>query len=348
LAADTPAAAPAGSTSTSSAGLKQDKFTDGVIAVVNGKIITLNDLDKERKPLMDRFKDSIDGKYPDTEEGRKAWAAEMARQGDELGAEILHSLVDRMLIVEDFRTKGGSFPPSALDSQFDDTITTRFKGDHEEYLRYLNANDMTEADFRRQLEEDDIVQSMTQQLHKSVTGISPDRIKAYYEKKKQDYFVKESVRVRQITLDLKPVADETPELIQQLAAKIVEDARQPGANFADLAKRYSIDPIVRSSDLPASTYYRDDKSLAPKVQEVVFKLQPGEISDPVTNEHFIFIFKCEEHTPEGYLPLEKVLSGIEKALVDQDDQQATEKWLQKLRSKAFIQYNVYGPETTGK
>ncbi len=355
IAADAPAGAsvaPASaddSASVSSAGLRQTQYTNGVAAVVNDKIITKAELQKECKPVMDRFVSSLEGKYPDTTEGHKAWAEELQKQGDELGAEMLHSMVDHILIVNYFRDKGYTFPQSYLDWQFDDSITTRFKGDHEEYLRYLSANELTEEDYRRDLEENDIVESMLQQLHKSVTGISPDRIKAYYEKKKQDFFVKEAARVRQITLDSKPVADEAPDLIQQLAAKIVQEARQPGANFADLAKRYSSDHTARSDDVPTYTYYRDDKNtLPPKLQEAVFKLQPGEVSDPVANDHFIFIFKCEDHTAEGYLPLEKVRRDIEKQLAADDEKQTTEQWLEKLRNKAFIQYNMYGPEVAGK
>jgi len=355
MAADTPAAAPSAPSSSanvapgSSARPKLDPDTNGVAAIVNGKIITLADLDKKRKPLLDRLKDSIEARYPDTPEGNKAGFEEFVKQGNALSAEILHSMVDHILIVEEFRAKGYTFPQSYLDWKFDDSITTRFQGDHEKYLRYLTAWNMTEADYRRDLEEGDIEGSMIQQLHKSVTGISPDRIKAYYEKKKPDFFVKESVRVRQITLDLHPVADETPDLIQQLAAKIVQDARQPGANFADLARRYSNERSARDGELPTYTYYRDDKNtLALQLQEAVFKLQPGEVSAPVASDHFIFIFKCEDHVAEGYLPLEKVRAKIENEIEADDLKQATENWLQKLRGKAFIQYNMYGPETAGK
>ncbi len=359
LAADAPAAlqsipsvaptvAPADTAPKSSAGLKQDPYTNAVAAIVNGKIITMTELIKQCRPILDDIFQDLQTRYPPTSEGSAAAQQEFIKKSNDLGAEMLHSMVDHMLIVEEFRSKGYAFPQSYLDWQFDDSITTSFQGDHDKYLRYLQAHSMTDADYRRQLEERDIVDSMMQQLRGTGTGISPDRIKSYYEQHKQDFYVKESARVRRITLNLTPVADVTPDLFLQQAAKIVQEARQPGANFAELAKQYSTDPSAHGTELPSFTYYRNDKSLAAALQDPVFKLQPGEVSDPLVSDNVIFIFKCEDHTGEGYQPLEKVRKDIENLLASQDERQAGEKWLQKLRSKAFIQYNVYGPETAAK
>ncbi|HVU39191.1 MAG TPA: peptidyl-prolyl cis-trans isomerase [Opitutales bacterium] len=350
--APAPAATPAADSSTAapvnSAGLRQDQYTDAVAAVVNGKIITMAELNKECRDSVARIFNDIEARYPPTAEGVAAAKQEFTKEVNDLGAEMLHTMVDHILIVQYFNDKGYSFPDSYLDWQFDDDMMTSFQGDREKYLRYLQAHELTDSDYRRQLKERDIVDSMIQQLRGSMTGISPDRIKAYYEQHKQDFYVKESMKLRRITLNLTPVADATPDLYLQQAAKIAQEARQPGASFAALAKQYSTDPDARSGDLPAFTVTRNDNMLAPALQDAVFKLKPGEISDPLVSDKLIFIFKCEDHTPEGYLPLDKVRSDIEKQLSTMDERQATEKWLQKLRSKAFIQYNIYGPPTPDK
>lgn len=349
-AADAPAPAPttADAAPTSSAGLKQDPYTNAVAAIVNGKIITMTQLIKQCRPILDDIHQDLETRYPPTAEGAEAAKQEFIKKSNELGAEMLHSMVDHMLIVEEFRSKGYSFPQSYLDWQFDDSMTTSFQGDHDKYLRYLQSRGLTDADYRKELEERDIVDSMMQQLRGTGTGISPDRIKNYYEQHKQSFYVKESTKVRRIVLNLTPVADVTPDLFLQQAAKIVQEARQPDANFADLAKQYSTEASVRSGEVPSFTFSRNDKGLPTELQEAVFKLKPGEVSEPLVSDKLIFIYKCEDHTPEGYLPLEKVRKDIENLLAAQDEHQAQEKWLQKLRNKAFIQYNVYGPETAAK
>jgi parvulin-like peptidyl-prolyl isomerase len=248
-------------------------------------------------------------------------------------------MVDKLLIIAEFRSKGYSVPLPYLQQQFDDSITTRFQGDHEKYLSYLESHKMNESDYRKQMEEDDIVSYMMQQLGGSATGISPDRIKAYYEKNQQKFYVKGEIQVRQITLT--PVADEPVEVLRQQAEKIVQQARQPGANFTELAQKYSTDLATHGGDVPVYSYETDEQSkqLAPQIQQVVFKLQPGEVSDPVVSGTSVFIFKCEDKVAEGVQPLEKVRKQIEDALGDEDKRQAYDKWMNKLREKAYIVYN---------
>ncbi|HTB62430.1 MAG TPA: peptidylprolyl isomerase, partial [Opitutales bacterium] len=182
----------------------------------------------------------------------------------------------------------------------------------------------------------DEVGYMENQLASSVTGLSPDRIKTYYEKNKEKFRVPDSVAVRQIALV--PVADSP---VADLAATIVGLARQKDADFTALAKKYSSDPSARDGNVPVLTIARDDK-IPPEIQKAIFSLEPGQISDPVTNhnattnETVIFIFKCEAKTDAGILPLDKVQTRIENELSQEDLAQAKEKWLQRLREKAYI------------
>ncbi len=317
--------------------LKQDKFTDSVAAVVNGKIITLDELNKEMKPDVDNLFQAIDAKYGDDPVKAKEI---FDQQVNALGMEALKAMVDRLLIIQEFTDKGYKVPAYYIERQFEDNMASQFHDDREAFIKYLASKGESELDYRQRIEEDDMVGYMADQMHSSTTGLSPDRIKDYYEKHKEDYFVKASIKVRQIVL--KPVADSP---VAEQAAKIVEEARQPGANFLTLAQKYSSDPLARAGILPDQTFTSDNK-LPPEVQQAVFNLQPGQVSDPVTthdaqtNDTVIFIFICDEKTAEGYRKIEDVYPDIEKTLAAQDDSQAVEKWLQRLRDKAYIKYGL--------
>jgi peptidyl-prolyl cis-trans isomerase SurA len=330
--------APAASTAPASETAAANRGTNAVAAVVNGEIITMEQLEKQIDNLepsqgVPGIYEELAAKYPnDPDTAQKEFHQRIVA----LETDILHSMVDKILIIQDFNSKGYSVPKYYLEQEFDDSMTTRFQGDHEKYLSYLEANKMSESDYRKELEDQDIVQYMGQQLRSSATGISPDRIKDYYEKNQQKFYVKGEVKVRQITLT--PVADETVEVIRQQAEKIVQEARQPGANFTELALKYSTDQAAHNGDVPVASYEMDDKSkqLAPQIQAVVFKLQPGEVSDPITSGSSVFIFKCEDKVAEGVQPLEKVRKQIEDTLDADDQRQAYEKWIGKLHAKAYI------------
>ena len=345
-AADAPAAA--------NAGPKVDDYTDAVAAMVNGKIVTMTQLHKQMlgtpdapgpaKQISDEVKAIYENDPSMTEaQARKIWGDRI----DALGISMLHDMVDRLLIIQEFdepadKTKAMKVPPAYLEQTFDDKMTTMFGNDRVKFLKYLAAHGQSEGDYRKDLEDDIKIGFMAGQIHNSASGISPVSIKDYYDSHKEDYLLKETVKVRQITL--RSVADFP---LADQAAKIVQEARQPGANFSQLAVKYSSELLGADGSLPVFPYVRDSKSkLVPEVEAAVFKLQPGDVSDPVvlkdaaTGATTIFIFKCEERIAPGYQPLEKVHAQIENILTSQADNEAREKWLQKLRSKAYIVYNM--------
>jgi len=310
----------------------QAKYTNAVAAVVNDKVITLTQLKKQMDPLVAGIFQEVGLQYPDDPAGAKK---EFQRRLQTLEKELLHSMADRILIIQEFHKKGITIAQAYLDRRFDDVITKNWGGDHEAFLRDMQAKNMTEREFRQQLEDDDIVDYMTSQLSSSVTGISPDRIKDYYDKNQKQFVQEEAVKLRQITL--KPVAGTPPELLQQQADYIEQQARQPNADFAELARKNSQDEYAKNGGV-AGWFPRN--KLQTDLETATFKLGPGEISNPVAVGGNIYIFKCDDKRASGVQPLEKVRAEIETILKVQDTRLAQEKWLQKLRGGAYVKYNI--------
>ncbi|MCX6826081.1 MAG: peptidylprolyl isomerase [candidate division Zixibacteria bacterium] len=78
-------------------------------------------------------------------------------------------------------------------------------------------------------------------------------------------------------------------------AKIVMDSLKKGANFEDMAVRYSIDPSakINRGDLGYFTWGRLD----PTFQEQAFKLNPGEMSEPFKTRFGWHIVKMSNRAP---------------------------------------------------
>jgi len=349
-AADAPAALPAPA-SASTAGsqddtLKQTKWTDAVAAIVDDQVITLDDLKKQIDPIIEQISDQVNSQYgDDPAKAEQAFKDALTKMDlNKFAQDQLKSMVDRLLIIKAFTDGHNRVPDAYIERQFEDRMTSDFNDDRESFLKYLGQNGITELDFRKKIVEDDEVAYMVDQLTSSETGISPDRIKAYYEKNKESFHHPSSVTVREIRLEA--VADAP---VNDLAAKIVADARQPGGDFAALAAKYSADPLAREGTVPAITYTSDNK-LAPAAQAAVFALEPGQISEPVsitdakTNKTFVIIFKCESKSDAGYDGLDNpiVRQKIESDLAALDKNAAYDKWIQRLRSKSYIHYGLLG------
>lgn len=122
-------------------------------------------------------------------------------------------------------------------------------------------------------------------------------------------------------------------LSQQEALKKAQSVAQQakgGANFANLAKQYSDD--ASSADRGGALGPFSPGMLPPEIESHVFRLQPGQVSDPVPSRYGIHIFKAGEHTSQ---PLEQVRQGITRRV----QQQATLDKVEQMRKTAKVEFD---------
>lgn len=142
--------------------------------------------------------------------------------------------------------------------------------------------------------------------------VTEDEIRQNYEDKKESYHRAAQVRARHILFNVKEDAPEAEvDKVKAEAQKVLDQAKK-GADFAELAKKYSKDPgsAPKGGDLGFFTAER----MQPVFAEKAFSMKPGEISDPVRTPYGFHIIKVEETRPEETSPLEKVRDQIELAL----------------------------------
>ena len=329
----TAAPSPSPAPSTLSADARQQaKYANGIAAVVNDKIITLDQIRKQVDPVVQRIYADADRNFPEDPAGAAQYVHDQIHQ---LYTNILHGMVDNILIIQAFHDEGASIPKSFLDQQFDESITTKFNGDREAFLSYLKQSSMTERQYRDQLQDDIILSYMRNKLRGSTNGISPDRIVKYYNDHKQQWAQEAAVKLRQITLE--PTNGESMDLLMQEAQHLVQQARVPGADFAVLAQTRSQDD---GRDKGGDIGWVEKGKLVAALETAAFALSPGQVSDPVAAGGNVYIFKCEDKREAGVQPLDKVHADIEYALTIEDARLAEEKWLAKLEKNAYIKYNM--------
>ncbi len=298
---------------------KRQLGTNSVIAVVEDKIITRDEIVKDVEPFIPRAR----------AESRSE--AEFQRKVQAQMAEIVNDKIDRVLIIKEFKSKGYAIPQGTYDSKFEDYLQGEFNNDRAEFLKHVQSMGKTVKQFREEMNEDIIVGAMLQQQRLTVTAVSPEKIMEYYEQHKDSWFLPASAKMRQISLKVgkKPEAEQ-----MKLAKEIVEKARA-GESFEELAKKHSEDMYG-----PKGGEYGLIKKgdYTPLLDEAIFKLKSGEVSDPVLTGNMIFIFKADEAIAEGIQPVDDVRNEIEYRLVDQYRKAAHQKWIESLRKKAYIKY----------
>jgi len=297
----------------------EPEVIDGVAAVVNGDVITFSQVQEVSGPRERTLREQFTGQ-------------ELIDKIKEARLGALNDLIDRQLIVQEFKKKQFNIPEYVVDDQIANIIKDDFAGDRQAFLRTLNAQGYTVNKFRDMQRDKVIVGAMRQNNVKGNFSATPQQIQAYYDANKQEFVTPEQLKLRMIVLNADPLdansADSTRKMSEEIRDKV-----KGGADFATMAKTYSMDGTAESG---GDWGLIDRKTLNQQLTDVAFALSPGQTSQVVQIGDSFYILYCESKKESGVIPLPEVRDGIERKLEQAQRQKATQRWLDGLREKAFI------------
>jgi len=172
-----------------------------------------------------------------------------------------------------------------------------------------------------------------QRLIKKVTAgakePSEKDIQRYYNANAPRFTIGESVRASHIVKHHKPDvdADDMKSQMQEILNEI-----QDGADFDDMARKHSDCP-ENGGDLG----YFGRGSMVAEFENVVFAMEPGQISNVFNTEFGYHIAMVTDKKPEIPCPLEDVRELIVRELTAQTRQKALEKFIDREKAKALIE-----------
>jgi peptidyl-prolyl cis-trans isomerase SurA len=286
-----------------------------VAARVEGQIITTEEIRREMAPLIPQVL-------------RNAVTAEEQRRAlRRLEQTVLENMINRILMLEEFRKDGRrEIPQSVIENRLKDIIEQDFNGERERYLAYLQSRGQTVEEFREDIREELIINFMQGRMRRSQAEVSPERILEYYRQNQDEFLQEAQVRLLQIVLP----ASEGIALAEELRERIL--AGEPFREVAAAAYR-------DRPDAPAvSQGWVREEDLRGELAEAAFALGPGEVSEVIVLGDFIFLLGVEDVREPGVLPLAEVREEIEEILSQRLSREAQQRWLERLREKAFIEY----------
>ena len=297
----------------------EPEVIDGVAAVVNGDVITFSQVQEVSGPRERTLREQFTGQ-------------ELIDKIKEARLGALNDLIDRQLIVQEFKKKQFNIPEYVVDDQIANIIKDDFAGDRQAFLRTLNAQGYTVNKFRDMQRDKVIVGAMRQNNVKGNFSATPQQIQAYYDANKQEFVTPEQLKLRMIVLNADPLDANSADSTRKMAEEI-RDKVKGGADFATMAKTYSMDGTAQSG---GDWGLIDRKTLNQQLTDVAFALSPGQTSQVVQIGDSFYILYCESKKESGVIPLPEVRAGIERKLEQAMRQKATQRWLDSLREKAFI------------
>jgi peptidyl-prolyl cis-trans isomerase D len=144
--------------------------------------------------------------------------------------------------------------------------------------------------------------------------VSDDTLRDYYNAHIDDYKVENRVHAEHILFKTVGKTDAEVAEIRKKAEDVLQQAKR-GANFEDLAKKYSEDDgsKTKGGDLG----WIVDGQTVPEFQQAAFSLPKGSISDLVKTQYGFHIIKVLDHEQAHTKPFEEVRDSILQPVLDQ-------------------------------
>ena len=126
----------------------QKTVSDGVAVIVNDAIVTYQDVEMYIRQAVDLIVQQY-GRQPEV----------MRQRISELRADGTEQLIERQLILHEFKTAGYQFPESIIEDNIQERIKERYR-DRLTFIQDLRARRQTWETFRKQQYEEIIVDAM--------------------------------------------------------------------------------------------------------------------------------------------------------------------------------------------
>ncbi len=267
---------------------------------------------------------------------RQAYPAVGSKGYQTLKDQAVAYLVKRSAVVQQAVKEGFKATDAEINAKLASVIKTNFSGSKQKLEASLKKEHLTDQQLRARLSENIIDQAAYAALIKNVT-VSSSAIKDYYNAHKSSYQKGVSRSVSHILLKTKAKADL---VYQQLKA---------GANFAQLAKKDSID--ANSKAKGGVLGILEQKSLIKPFADVLFgKLKTGSFSKPVHTTYGWHIIMPTGPIEKAHLQtLSEASDTIRQTLLTTADNTAVTDWIAKADKSAADNTSYatdYKPTTT--
>ncbi|MCH7814830.1 MAG: peptidyl-prolyl cis-trans isomerase, partial [Planctomycetes bacterium] len=104
------------------------------------------------------------------------------------------------------------------------------------------------------------------------------------------------------------------QLASPAEAERVRGLLDAGADFAELARRYSANTLTAGAGGLLEPFSADDTEVPPLLREAAFDLPVGRVSNPLRVGNWVHLVRVDERLPQSDLPRDRVRDRLEKQL----------------------------------
>lgn len=300
---------------------------NGIAAKVNGHVITKNEISFMLAPIYAQLAAQFPRRGSEFERQFK-----VARDG------IVQELIDRQIILDEFKTLGANIKNTIIDEEIKRQVRELFNGDEAKFQQELKRSRLTMDGYRKMTKEKMIVQAMRANQFSDAAPPLPNEIQQEYDAIKATLrdTAKDRISFKKIFLprldQANPAA--TPETQLTLAEDLAKQLGE-GKDFAALAKTHSRDAFADQGGVQENVARPD---LSPEFAAIVFDAKPGQLLGPLEDPNgFTLVIPTQIDLGPAPALDGKVREMIEERVRRKKTSAQYERWIQSRRKRAMIE-----------
>ena len=291
-----------------------------VMAVVNGDIVTLTEVQEQSIPLI-----------------RRMLAESSDRSGaprvDDTEKQILERLIDQKLQLQEARSQGITTSAGEVDAYIEDVKKKAKIASEQDFKNALAKEGLTPEKLKKDVEDHLTLLKIVGKEVRSKIIVSEEEVRKAYEDQIDKFVEPTQVRLRYILIPLPQGSSPEEASREKKKAEEVLLKLKQGEDFSQIAKVYSGGPMAETG---GDIGYVKKGELHPDLDKAAFSLRIGQISDIIPVPNGFVIIKVEERrTP--IQPYVEVADQIRDKIYGNKVEENYQEWTRDLRAKAYIE-----------
>jgi len=274
---------------------------DKIVAIVNNEAITQKDLDD----FINFMRVQLSQEYAGQELESKIQSMKL---------DLLDRLIEDKIILQEAKKNNIKIDEFRVKARLAE-IKKNY-GSDTEFQNAISRQGLTQADIELKARDQLLTYNIVEMKVKSKIIVNPAEVTDFYQKNSAEFKTPEERRVTLITID-----DEN--LANDIYNKLKE-SQDPES----IASEYSLKVNKLS--------FKKNKELKKEIEDVVFKLNTGEISPPIKINNSFYIFRLDDIVVSRQQNLSEVQEQIYAFLFNMKMQEVLTKWLDELKGQAYI------------
>lgn len=296
------------------------ELVDRIAAVVNADIITLSEVEARIAPELQRLRGEADP-------GRRAEArSQLVKKGLDLliGEKLMESQVKELNL---------EVSEQEIDMSMED-VKKQNNISSEQFEQLLGQEGYTMSSYRAFMRKHLSRMKLVNLKVRSKMKIAEEDLKAEYAKWSHDEANEFEVHARHLLVQVPAKA--TPEQVEAARKKahdLMVEAKTPGVDFVELAKKKSEGPSA--ADGGDLGFFKRGVMVA-EFERSAFTLPVGGISEPIRTKFGWHVLKVEERRALAAPPYEEVKDQLRERMLRGQLEKFTEQYVQELRAQAVV------------